>query len=103
MSALRYAVLDANGVKVNGILVDDPYPQAYWPGYGRYITCEFGEPDPTPPDNLDIRTGDRPFSFLAVRPTARFNIGDTMNLTTGEITPAPVPDPVPEPEPEPEP
>jgi hypothetical protein len=95
-NALRYAVLDATGVKLNGILVDDPYPQSYWPGYGRYITCEFGEPDPVPPANLDIRTGDRPFSYLTVRPTARFNIGDTMNLTTGEITPAPQPDPVPE-------
>ena len=94
---LRYAVLDANGVKLNGILVDDPYPQSYWPGYGRYITCEFGEPDPTPPSNLDIRTGDRPFSYLLVRPLAQFSIGDTMNLETGEITYAPPPSPEPEP------
>lgn len=93
MTALRYAVLDANGVKLNGILVDDPYPQSYWPGYGRYITCEHGEPDPTPPGNLDIRTGNRPFSFLTVRPQDRFNIGDTMDLTTGAITPAPQPEP----------
>lgn len=88
MTALRYAVLDANGVKLNGILVDDPYPQDYWPGYGRYITCEFGEPDPTPPANLDIRTGDRPFTYLLVRPLAAMTIGDTMNLQTGEVTPA---------------
>jgi hypothetical protein len=90
---LRYAVLDASGVKVNGILVDDPYPQSYWPGYGRYITCEFGEPDPTPPADLDIRAGDRPFSYLLVRPTSRMNNGDTMNLATGEVTPAPQPEP----------
>jgi hypothetical protein len=95
-TALRYAVLDAAGVKLNGILVNDPYPQEYWPGYGRYITCEFGEPDPTPPANLDIRTGDRPFSYLTVRPAGRFNIGDTMNLVTGEVTPAPQPEPPPE-------
>lgn len=94
MTALRYAVLDENGVKLNGILVDDPYPQSYWPGYGRYITAEHGEPDPVPPANLDIRTGDRPFSFITVRPAGRFNIGDTMDLATGAITPAPVPDPV---------
>lgn len=94
MTALRYAVLDASGVKLNGIIVNDPYPQDYWPGYGRFITCEYGEPDPTPPENLDIRTGDRPFSYLLVRPTARLNIGDTMNLTTGEVTPAPPPEPV---------
>lgn len=95
MSTLRYAVLDANGVKLNGILVNDPYPE-YWPGYGRYITCEFGEPDPTPPANLEIRTGDRPFSYLLVRPQASFSIGDTMNLSTGAITPAPAPEPLPE-------
>lgn len=88
MSSLRYAVLDENGVKVNGIMVDDPYPE-YWPGYGRYITCEFGEPVPTPPANLDIRVGDRPFSYLLVRPQGQFNIGDIMNLETGEITPQP--------------
>lgn len=97
MTALRYAVLDENGVKLNGILVDDPYPPTYWPGYGRYITCEFGEADPTPPANLDIRTGDRPFSYFTVRPQAQFSIGDTMNLQTGEITYAPSPEPVPEP------
>lgn len=93
MTALRYAVLDANGVKLNCILVDDPCPQEYWPGYGRYITCEYGEPDPTPPANLDIRTGDRPFSYWIVRPLAQFSIGDTMDLTTGAITPAPQPEP----------
>jgi hypothetical protein len=95
-TALRYAVLDAAGVKLNGILVDDPYPQNYWPGYGRYITCEFGEAEATPPEVLDIRTGDRPFSYLLVRPAARMNIGDTMNLETGEVTPAPQPEPEPE-------
>lgn len=93
MSALRYAVLDAAGVKLNGILVNDPYPQDYWPGYGRYITCEFGEPNPTPPADLDIRTGDRPFSYLLVRPLSAMSIGDTMNLETGEVTPAPAPEP----------
>lgn len=93
--ALRYAVLDENGTKINGILVDDPYPQ-YWPGYGRYITCEAGEPDPTPPVDVDIRTGDRPFTYLTVRPNGRFDIGDSMDLVTGDITPAPQPEPQPE-------
>lgn len=93
MFALRYAVLDENGVKLNGILVDDPYPQDYWPGYGRYITVEYGEEKPIPPDNADIRKGDRPFSWLAVRPLAPMSIGDTMDLKTGAVTPAPQPEP----------
>lgn len=94
--ALRYAVLDQNGVKLNGILVDDPYPQSYWPGYGRYITCEFGESDPTPPPNLEIKQPPREFTYLLVRPDAQMNIGDTMDLATGHVTPAPQPDPPPE-------
>lgn len=85
---LRYAVLDETGKKINGILVDNPYPQEYWPGYGRYITCEYGEPDPTPPANLELHEPPREFSYLLVRPTSRMEIGDTMDLTTGEVTPA---------------
>jgi hypothetical protein len=91
--ALRYAVLDANGVKLNGIMVDNPYPQDYWPGYGRYITCEFGEPDPTPPVNYEIKPPPREFTYLAVRPDAQMNIGDTMDIATGHVTPAPPPPP----------
>jgi hypothetical protein len=94
--SLTYLVLDASGLVLNAILVDDPYPQSYWPGYGRYITCAFEQPGPTPPANLDIRTGDRPFTYLMVRPTSRCWIGDTMNIATGVVTPAPIPDPVPE-------
>jgi len=94
--ALRYAVLDANGVKLNGIMVDNPYPQDYWPGYGRYITCEYGEPYPTPTENYEIKNPPREFTYLAVRPDAQMNIGDTMDLATGHVTPAPQPDPPPE-------
>lgn len=96
MSALTYLVLDDAGLVLNAILVDDPYPQIYWPGYGRYITCAYGQPDPTPPGNLDIRVGDRPFSYLTVRPTSRCWIGDTMDIATGAVTPAPPPAPVPD-------
>ena len=90
MTALRYCLLDESGLVINMILVDDPYPEGYWGGYGRYITCAFGEPDPTPPDNLYIRTDNQPFTYLTVRPTSRCEIGDTMNILTGDVTPAPV-------------
>lgn len=94
--SLTYLVLDENGLVINAILVNDPYPDDYWPGDGRYITCAFGQADPTPPANLDIRTGDRPFTYLTVRPTSRCWIGDTMDIATGEVTLAPPPEPTPE-------
>jgi hypothetical protein len=93
--ALRYAVLDATGVKVNGILVNDPYPQDYWPGYGRYITCEFGEPAPTPPSDQVIRQPPNEFTYLNVRPDAPMSIGDSLDIATGVVTPAPAPQPEP--------
>lgn len=96
MTALRYCILDEAGLVINVVIVDDPYPEGYWSGYGRYITCAFGEPNPTPPANLDIRTGDNPFTYLTVRPTAHCWTGDTMNPVTGEVTPAPIPEPAPE-------
>lgn len=116
MSTRRYAVLDENGVKLNCILVDDPYPAEYWPGYGRYIVCEHNEPNPTPPVNPEIlermqqsldpniralgrRVVPKRFTWLPVRPQGRFEIGDTMNITTGAITPKPVPPPEPDPVP----
>lgn len=96
MISLRYAVLNHAGVKINGIMVTDPYPADYWPGYGRYIVCEFGEPDPVPPECLDIRDGERPFTYLTIRPQGPFGNGDTMDLETGAITYAPPAAPVPD-------
>lgn len=97
MRSLGYLVLDETGLVINAIAIDDPYPDNYWPGSGRYITCAFGEPDPTPPSNLNLRPGDMPpLTYLTVRPTSRCWIGDTMNVETGAVTPAPLPDPAPE-------
>ena len=96
MISLRYAVLNAAGVKINGIMVTDPYPANYWPGYGRYIVAEHGEPNPVPPESLDIRDGERPFTYLTVRPQGPLGNGDTMDLETGAVTIAPPEDPVPD-------
>lgn len=94
MTALRYLILNEAGLVVNAILVDDPYPEGYWPGYGRYIVCGFGEADPTPPSDVNLRVGDAPFTYLTVRPMERCEIGDTMDIATGAVTPAPQPEPV---------
>ena len=83
---------------MNTILVSNPYPENYWPGYGRYIARDYNEERPAGLENNEIRTGDRPFSYLATIPMSAFSIGDTMDLMTGEITYAPIPGPEPEPE-----
>lgn len=96
MISLRYAVLNAAGVKINGIIVTDPYPANYWPGYGRYIVAEHGEPDPVPPECLTIRDDEKPFTYLTVRPQKSLGNGDMMNLETGAVTPAPPDAPLPD-------
>lgn len=92
MAIHRYAVVDENGQVVNVILADtDAVAGGYWPGYGAGMIDQGEEPpEPAPP-----RPTGRPgfFQVLSVNPTAPVGIGDTVDLTTGEVTPAPVPEP----------
>jgi len=80
---LRYSVLDSSGTKINAILVEDPYPQTYYPGYGSYIVCDFGEDDPTQPDLTNITDQ---FIYLTIRPTEFMDMGDSMDINTGVVT-----------------
>lgn len=95
----QYVVLDAQGFLLNRILVDSPYPEGYYPGYGRYIVYSGEDPAPPVPDNPDVAPD---FTYLSVRPSMPMAWGAQMNIQTGEVTPPP-PQPEPEPEPEPEP
>lgn len=83
MAVRRYAVLDANGVKINCILIDDPMPANYWPGYGSYLMDE-GPADPkaqyTPP------TISSALPVTDVTPDKPMQIGDTISLVTGKVT-----------------
>jgi hypothetical protein len=78
MAAKRYAVLDKTGKCINHIVIDDPMPKGYWPGYGATL-C--------PLESADFRNGGAgldviDFKFGAAVP----QIGDTVNLQTGAIT-----------------
>jgi hypothetical protein len=76
MAGRRYAVLDANNVVVNHILVADPLPAKYWPGYGKTLV-PLEAVDATNPAALDVvilKIADIP------------QIGDTLDLKTGAIT-----------------
>lgn len=77
MTAKRYAILNKNGVCVNVILIDDPVPANYYPGYGAYMVCLQGTPDIVRGSGLPVVT---------VTPDKPLSIGDTINLETGVVT-----------------
>jgi hypothetical protein len=77
MAAKRYAVLDGSNKVVNHILVDDPLPVGYWPGYGKTLV---------PLEPVTIAKGAAldivKFDKWPVLP----QIGDTVDLATGVVT-----------------
>ena len=72
----RYAVLDANGVVVNHILIKDPLPAKYWPGYGKTLL---------PLEPCDVSAG-AALDVVKLKIGTIPQIGDTVNLTTGAVT-----------------
>lgn len=72
----RYAVLNKNGVVVNHILIDDPMPKDYYPGYGQYLICLSGTPDLKTPSGLQA---------LQITPSMPPQIGDVINVGTGQV------------------
>jgi hypothetical protein len=76
MSGKRYAVLDANGVVVNHILIKDPLPAKYWPGYGAALV---------PLEDCDVSAGAAlDVHVLKIKEIPQ--IGDTLDVNTGELT-----------------
>lgn len=71
----RYAVLDKNGVVVNHILVDDPLPAKYWPGYGATLV---------PLEACDCSAG-AALNIVKLKITEIPQIGDTVDLSTGTV------------------
>jgi hypothetical protein len=73
----RYAVVDKFGKCVNHILINDPLPAGYWPGYGSHLV---------PLEPVEIGKGAAldvvVFEKMPVLP----QIGDTIDLDTGVVT-----------------
>ena len=85
MTIRRYGVLDASGVKVNTILVDEAVVGAYWPGYGARLIDEGLAPaelQPPAPPAKDKDFAVLPFVFAA----GEVAVGDTVDFKTGAIT-----------------
>lgn len=76
MASRRYAVLDENGVCVNVVMIDEPIAMDYKLQYGHYLV----DVSPSPPlMRADIPTPTKP-------PNKPLAIGDTMNVTSGNVT-----------------
>lgn len=94
MTISRYAVIDADGFKVNTILIDDTRLDGYYPGYGAKLLNEGPEPEepkapPPPPPPAD-------FGVLDVIASQPMEIGDKIDFKTGEVIkkrPDPIVDP----------
>lgn len=88
----RYAVLDADGVKLNSITADESLIGSGWyPGYGAYLVDE-GEVLPDPPKPVAPR---KPETFSVVLPALAepMQYGDKLDIKKGEVIKKPV-DPV---------
>lgn len=84
MTIKRYAVIDADGFKVNTILIDDTKLEGYYPGYGAKLIDEGIEPEEPkaprpPPPPAD-------FGVLDVKPSQPMDTGDKIDFVTGEVT-----------------
>ena len=89
----RYAVLDADGVKINTITADEELIGTGWyPGYGAYLVDEGENPVDPPPALPPVKpdTWDTVLPALAEPMT----VGDKLDVKTGIVTkPIPI-DPV---------
>lgn len=80
----RFAVLDADGVKVNCILIDDKSVDKYWPGYGAKLLDEGPESAEPRPQVPPSRPDD--FGVLDVIPSEPMQTGDRIDFRTGIVT-----------------
>jgi hypothetical protein len=77
MSGKRYAVLDKDGKVVNHILIKDPLPAGYWPGYGAALV-------PLEEVTFDVEGARLPVHVLKISDIPQ--IGDTLDVETGKLT-----------------
>lgn len=89
MTVRRWAVIDASNVVVNVILVNDPMPANYWPGYGMFL-CYQGPGNPQEADSSFTYSSllsqfPRTPTFGGVTPFYRMGIGDVISAVNGTV------------------
>lgn len=81
MTAKRYAVFDKDGKCINHIMIGDPLPKSYWPGYGAFLI---------PLEEVDTSNGGAGLDIFVFKFDVNTGpvpqIGDTVNIDTGEVT-----------------
>jgi hypothetical protein len=81
----RYAVLDANGVKLNTITADEELIKTdWWPGYGAALVDE-GEVEPDPPKPEPLKRPDS-WCVIDINIAEPLLVGDRIDLKSGEVT-----------------
>jgi hypothetical protein len=84
MTIKRYAVLDADGVKVNTITADEELIATDWyPGYGAALVDE-GEIEADPPKPEPVKRPDT-WGVLEVKLAEPLLVGDRVDLKTLEV------------------
>jgi len=89
MTTRKYAVIDATNIVVNVILVNDPMPANYWPGYGMFL-CYQGPANPHEADSAFTYSSllaqfPRTPKFGGVTPYYKLGIGDFVSPTNGTV------------------
>ena len=89
MTTRKYAVIDASNVVVNVILVNDPMPTNYWPGYGMFL-CYQGPANPQEANSAFTYSSllaqfPRTPTFGGVTPYFRLGIGDVVSIFNGTV------------------
>jgi hypothetical protein len=76
MAAKHYAIFNGANQCINVVLVDDPLPAKYWPGYGAFMLCLDGTPDLSAGSGIPV---------ISVTPSQRPQIGDVIIPGSGTV------------------
>jgi hypothetical protein len=83
MTVRRYAVVDAEGVKLSSVRIHADALADYYPGYGARLVEEGTVPE-SPRVDPPVKPQD--FALLGVTPDQPMDVGDRIDFETGRVT-----------------